>query len=151
MGRSYAIPVVNLSRAGGTARSALRQAEQIGDGPAVVVVEIGGNDLLSGLPGAQFASDLRRLLREVCRPERRVLLMELPLPPLCNEYGRAQRALADEFGCQLITKRTFVEVLAAPKGTVDSVHLSPRGHELMADRMWARVGPVLGRGADPAD
>jgi acyl-CoA thioesterase-1 len=136
--------VVNLSQAGGTARLALRQAEQIGDGPAIVVVEIGGNDLLSGVTSRQFEADLRLLLEATCRPGRRVLLMELPLPPLCNEYGRVQRALAAEFGCQLISKRTFVAVLGARDGTLDSVHLSPEGHALMADRIWSRIAPVLG-------
>jgi acyl-CoA thioesterase-1 len=144
MGRRYSVPVVNLSQAGGTARLALRQAEQIGDGPAIVVVEIGGNDLLSGVTSRQFEADLRLLLEATCRPGRRVLLMELPLPPLCNEYGRVQRALAAEFGCQLISKRTFVAVLGARDGTLDSVHLSPEGHALMADRIWSRIAPVLG-------
>lgn len=151
MGRRYSVPVVNLAQAGGTARSALRQAEQIGDGPAAVVVEIGGNDLLSGVTSRQFDADLRRLLEETCRPGRRVLLMELPLPPLCNEYGRVQRALAAEFGCQLISKRTFVAVLGARDGTLDSVHLSPEGHALMADRIWSHLAPVLGGGTRRAD
>lgn len=151
MGRRYSVPVVNLSQAGGTARSALRQAEQIGAGHAVVIIEIGGNDLLSGVPSQQFAVDLRRLLQEVCRAERRVLLMELPLPPFCNEYGRMQRELAREFGCQLISKRTFVAVLAAPDGTVDSIHLSPIGHSLMADRMWNCIAPVFGRATGLAE
>jgi acyl-CoA thioesterase-1 len=151
MGRRYSVPVVNLAQAGGTARSALRQAEQIAEGPAVVVVEIGGNDLLSGVTSDQFAIDLRRLLQETCRPERCVLLMELPLPPFCNEYGRVQRELAADFGCQLISKRTFVAILSAPDATVDSVHLSPNGHSLMADRMWNCLAPVLGRGAGLAE
>jgi acyl-CoA thioesterase-1 len=147
MARRYSVPVVNLSQAGGTARSALRQAEQIDPEPSVVVVEIGGNDLFSGVTSQQFAADLRQLLRVTCRPGRRVLLMELPLPPFCNEYGRVQRELASQFGCQLVSKRTFAAVLAAPAGTVDSVHLSPGGHSLMADRMWTYVAPVLGRAA----
>jgi acyl-CoA thioesterase-1 len=151
MARRYSVPVVNLSQAGGTARSALRQAEQIADGPAVVVVEIGGNDLLSGVTSEQFAIELRRLLQEACQRERRVLLMELPLPPACNEYGRVQRELAAEFGCRLISKRTFVAVLAASGATFDSVHLSPNGHSLMADRMWNCIAPLLGRGAGLAE
>jgi lysophospholipase L1-like esterase len=151
MKRRCSLPVVNLSQAGGTARSALRQADQIDEGRAVVIIEIGGNDLLSGVTSEQFGSDLRRLLQEVCRPERRVLLMELPLPPFCNEYGRVQRELAAEFGCQMISKRTFVAVLAAPDGTVDSVHLSPKGHSLMADRMWNCIAPVLGRATGLAE
>ncbi len=147
MGRRYSVPVVNLSQAGGTARSALRQAEQIDLEPSVVVVEIGGNDLLSGVGSHEFTTDLRRLLEETCQPGRRVLLMELPLPPFCNEYGRVQRELAAEFGCQMISKRTFVAILSEPDGTVDSVHLSPNGHSLMADRMWNCLAPVLGHSA----
>ena len=44
-----------------------------------------------------------------------------------------------------------VAVLAAPEGTVDSVHLSPQGHTLMADRMWRCIAPVLGYAVDLAE
>ena len=143
MSRRFSADVVNLSQPGATARSALRQAEGIEVESCIVVIEIGGNDLLSGLPASEFRRQLHDLLRDVSRPDRRVLMMELPLPPTFYGYGRAQRELADEYQVGLISKREFVRVLSTGEATVDSVHLAPAGHSLMADQVWRHVRPLL--------
>src|SRR5690606_429013 len=112
--------VVNLSLPGATAKSAWQQAERIpADAEALILLEIGGNDLLSGRPADEVRSDLHTLLERVVRSDRKILMMELPLPPWNVAYGRAQRELADEFGVGLITKRDFARVLSWPDATVD--------------------------------
>jgi acyl-CoA thioesterase-1 len=143
MARKYSVDVVNLAQPGGTARSALKQARQIDHADAIVIIEIGGNDLLSGVPARQFRADLEALLRAVAAPSRTLVMLELPLPPFCNEYGRSQRELADEFGVWLISKRDFVDVLSTRGGTVDGLHLSPAGHQLMADTIWERIQRLI--------
>jgi acyl-CoA thioesterase-1 len=143
MGREHRVDVVNLAREGATTRSALRQAEQVDHTHCVVIVEIGGNDLLEGVPGRRFEQDLKELLQELSAPGRQIVLMELPLPPLCNEYGRVQRRLARDFEATLISKRVFAGVLAASDATVDGVHLSPHGHQLMSERIWKQVDPLI--------
>ena len=143
MSHRYEANVVNLAEPGATTKSAIEQAAGIEAEACVVVIEIGGNDLLSGLPAGEFRQQLRSLLATVCRPGRRVLMMELPLPPTYVAYGFAQRELAAEFKVGLISKREFVRVLSTSDATVDGVHLSPAGHSLMADRMWQYIEPVL--------
>ena len=59
-------------------------------------------------------------------------MFELPLPPLFNRYAIDQRELAAEYGVLLIPKRRLTCVLAASGATLDGLHLSARGHELMA-------------------
>ena len=100
-----------------------------------------GNDMLSGLPSTEFDSDLTELLEALDVPGRQTILVELPLPPTFNEFGRVQRQRAREFGATLISKRLFVDVLSTRDATVDGVHLSPHGHQLMADRLWAHIEP----------
>jgi acyl-CoA thioesterase-1 len=139
-----ALIVHDLSRMEATAATAIKQCETIPADGGVVLLEIGGNDLLGSTPAEKFESDLGRLLDRVCAPDRIVLMFELPLPPLSNEYGRIQRRLAAEHGVVLIPKRVFVGVLTAGGATLDSVHLSRHGHELMA----SQVLRLLGRSAD---
>ena len=55
----------------------------------MIVVEIGGNDILGGTPAKQFERDLDQLLSVLAVQEnRQVLMFELPLPPFYNAYGR---------------------------------------------------------------
>jgi acyl-CoA thioesterase-1 len=135
------LEVVDLSRVGATAASALRQANHLPPEGGVVLLEIGGNDLLGSTSSAKFAEDLDHLLSRVCAPGRPVLMFELPLPPFRNEYGRAQRRLAARHDVRLIPKRVFISVLTADGATLDGVHLSPSGHELMADVVLRLLRP----------
>jgi lysophospholipase L1-like esterase len=71
-----------------------------------------------------------------------VVMFELPLPPFRNEYGRVQRKLASKYGVVLIPKRVFVGVLTEEGATMDGVHLSPQGHERMAEIVWNSIRAV---------
>jgi acyl-CoA thioesterase-1 len=135
------VEVHNLARTGATTAMALAgQAEQIQPGRCIVLIEIGGNDLLGGTSAAQFRSDLDRLLAAVAREDRTLVMFELPLPPLCNAYGRAQRELAARYNVRLIPKRVLIGVLADREATSDTIHLTDRGHRQLADAVWRVIG-----------
>jgi acyl-CoA thioesterase-1 len=139
---SRQIEVTDLSRVGATAASAFRQAEKLPADGGMVLIEIGGNDLFGSTSAEHFERDLDHLLARVCTPGRVVLMLELPLPPFCNQYGMVQRRLAAQFGVRLIPKRIFMDVLTGSETTLDSVHLSPKGHQRMAEVIWEVVGPA---------
>ena len=101
--------------------------------PGIVVVEIGGNDLLGGGSADAFAVGLDRLLRRVGGPDRTVYLFELPLPPGFNRWGLAQRRLAARHGARLVPKRILADLLADADLTTDTVHLSAAGQRRLAD------------------
>jgi acyl-CoA thioesterase-1 len=108
-----------------------------------MLIEIGGNDFFESVPPANFAADLDRLLTALSRPNHQLLMLELPLPPFYNAYGRVQRDLAARHGVPLISKREFAGVIFAPDATLDTVHLSESGHVRFADMVWRHVGPLL--------
>ncbi|MCK4284429.1 MAG: lysophospholipase, partial [Candidatus Brocadiae bacterium] len=132
--------VVNLARAGATARTAWVQADEVPAEASVVLVEIGGNDLLKGHPPLAFEADLRGLLARLIGRDRAIVMFELPLPPFHNRYGRIQRVLADEFGVTLLPKRLLAGVLAGRDSTLDGLHLSQQGHRQMAELMAGVLG-----------
>jgi acyl-CoA thioesterase-1 len=137
LAHDHGLTVHDFSHVGATVRSAaLKQAIRLEEKDGIVLLEIGGNDLLGTTSAPDFHNGLDQLLANVCRPGRTVLMFELPLPPFRNEFGRIQRALAAEYGVTLVPKRIFLHVLMTPGATVDGVHLSPKGHELMRDVVW---------------
>lgn len=110
----------------------------------LVLLEIGGNDVLGSRSAADFERNLDELLRLVCGSKRAVLMFELPVPPLANAYALAQRRLAAKHGVALIPKRIFVTVLTGDAATIDSVHLTASGHARMAEAVWQVVRPAYG-------
>ena len=83
-------------------------------------------------PLAGYEHHLRRLLDAVRAPGRTVVMLGIPLPPFASEYGRIQRALAEDAGVALIPKRHFARILAGPDATIDGLHFTDSGHQEMA-------------------
>jgi acyl-CoA thioesterase-1 len=136
---AHDVEVVDLSQMGATVASAMKQADGLPAEGGLVLLEIGGNDLLGSTSAKKFSQDLDALLSCVCVPGRTVLMFELPLPPLSNEFGRTQRSLAAKHSVLLIPKRLFISVLTTDGATLDSIHLSPHGHAQMAALVWSLI------------
>jgi acyl-CoA thioesterase I len=143
----FARPVIDLSAEGATAHLAIRQVQALNSRypelKAVVLIEIGGNDYFELIPPTDFSSELDSLLTLLERPNRQLLMVELPLPPFYNAYGRVQRELAAKHQIPLISKREFASVVFSRGATLDTVHLSESGHALMAVMIWRHVGRLL--------
>ncbi|MEW4530330.1 GDSL-type esterase/lipase family protein [Maioricimonas sp. JC845] len=139
--REETIRIQDLSHMGETAASALKRVKEHPVEHPLVVVEIGGNDLLGSTGTEQFARDLDTLLHEVSAAGRQVVMFELPLPPLHHEWGRIQRDAARRYDVKLLPRRVFLSVLACGGATLDSIHLSAAGQQKMARRVWDCVGP----------
>ncbi len=145
---SHQVDVVNLAQPGAMADSALKQAQNIPrDAEGIILIEIGGNDLLSGRSAETYGSDLKKLLDQISAPNRTMVLMELPLAPFKNDYGQVQRDLAAKYNAVLISKREFACVLGTADGTLDGIHLSHAGQQLMAEVVWQAVRPLYNSAA----
>ncbi len=127
--------IINLAVAGATVKTALRQAEKIEYEFTMVLLEIGGNDLLNQTEPEQFSRQMDELLLKAQGPRRLLVMLELPLPPFCGDYGRIQRTLADKYDVILIPKRYLANVLTTTGATEDGIHLSHKGHQMMAEIM----------------
>lgn len=145
LAKSHArVTVHDFSRVGATVSSAYAQAERLPPTGDLVLLEIGGNDLLGSTTVADYERHLERLLTRVSAANRAVVMFELPLPPLCNEYGRIQRRLAARHGVSLIPRRVLIGVLTGDQATTDSIHLAQAGHDHMAAVVWNVIQPAYG-------
>lgn len=135
--------VSNLSEAGATTADGLKYIFQANHFPGLVIVDLGGNDLLGGGSLADFERNLDGILSYLQHRNRSVALVELPLLPGKNAWGLAQRRLSHRYRCSLIPKRLLVDVLATPGSTVDTLHLSQAGHQRLAEQIWSVIEPAL--------
>jgi lysophospholipase L1-like esterase len=118
-------------------------AEKITPEDHIVLIEIGGNDLLAGTPSSEFRRALDALLSKVSAPGRTLLMFELPLLPNKIAYGQIQRRLATKYRVLLIPKRFLVDVIGGANATSDGLHLSEAGARRMATLMAQALLPVL--------
>lgn len=126
------VAVKNLSRPGASVADGRVMADKITPDDRIVLIEIGGNDLLSGTPSVEFGRNLDLLLSKLAAPGRIIVMFELPLLPHRIAYGRIQRRLASKYGVWLIPKHYLVQVIGGSNATLDGLHLSQDGARQMA-------------------
>ena len=137
LGRNLGIPVTNLALPSDTATAALQNQIPLlpvrGQREECVIIEIGGNDMLDGMAGDQFAAALDGILTAARGESRRTeILLELPLLPGRWQYGAIQRRLAAKHDVLLAPKRILARVLLGRGNTSDGIHLLQQGHEALA-------------------
>ena len=137
------IDVVSLARAGAGAGDALRLLRRSPIGAGMVILEIGGNDVIGRGDPRQFERNLNALGGILESPDRKLVMLELPLLPFGNSYGRAQRRIADRYHMALVPRRYFAGLLSTPGATIDGVHLSAEGQQLMAAMIWDLIGASM--------
>jgi acyl-CoA thioesterase-1 len=123
--------------------AALSQINTLERNAGLILVEIGGNDVLGTTTAVKFEADLDRLLATLVQFSSDLVMFELPLPPLHNEFGRIQRELARKHSVKLVPKRILAAVLSESGVTIDSLHLSPQGHQRLAEDVWNIIGSAF--------
>lgn len=135
---------VNLALPGETAGAALRNQLPAVPPPLpgdTVIVAIGGNDMLEGLPAGAFEDSLDALITSArAGGTREVVVLELPVVPGAWRFGAIQRRLATKHGVALVPKRVLAGVLLEPGCTYDGLHPTQRGHERLAEEIRGNLG-----------
>ena len=148
-----AASVVNASISGDTTsggRSRLPQLMQKHK-PTHVILELGGNDALRGLPLKQTEANLVAMARAAKAGGARVMVIGMQVPP---NYGRKY---GDEFSALFANVARSESAALVPfllKGVADGpdalalfqpdrIHPSEAAHPLMLDNVWPVLRPLL--------
>lgn len=119
--------------------------------PSVVVIELGGNDALRGLPLASTQANLSAMIRAAKAAGARVLIAGMQVPP---NYGRRY---ADDFAAlfqRVATeeKTALVPFLLAGVADVpdadalfqpDRIHPRAEAHPRILDNVWPALRPLI--------
>jgi acyl-CoA thioesterase I len=143
MQRATGVEVKNYAKAGAGVADGLAMAERIGPADHLILIELGGNDLLSGEPAEIFSGNLEQLMMKIMAPGKTVVMFELPLIPTAVAYGRAQRRIAGKYGVVLIPKRFLAEALSGHDATFDGLHLTNAGAMRMATMVAEILSPAF--------
>jgi acyl-CoA thioesterase-1 len=146
--RDYSVVNASISgetTAGGRARLKTALARHK---PAVVVLELGANDGLRGLPLAQMKENLSAMVREAQAAGARVLLVGMKMPP---NYG-PDYAQAFESAFAEVARRHkaplvpfFLDGFAEDPALfqADRIHPTEAAQPLMLERVWKELQRML--------
>lgn len=142
--------VVNASisgetSSGGASRIAATLAQHQ---PAIVILALGGNDGLRGLPIKQMHENLAHILRASQRAGARVLLVGMKLPPnygpqYTRDFGSVFVTLARQYRTALVP---FVLEGMADKRDLfqdDNLHPTAQAQPIILETVWKALRPLL--------
>jgi len=116
--------------------------------PAVVIVELGGNDGLRGLPVAQMKANLAAIIERSRKSGARVLLMGMKMPPnygsdYTTEFEGAYAELAKRYKVALLP--FLLEGFAEKPDFFqpDRIHPTAEAQPLILERVWQKLAPLL--------
>lgn len=145
----YRYRVVNAGVSGDTSAGGLARLDwQLAQRPALVVLELGANDGLRGLPVAHTRANLGQLITRSKAAGAQVVLAGMQVPPNMGadysaEFRQMYPDLAAEHGVPLIP---FVleGVAGVPAlNQADGIHPTAEGQAMLAATVWAHVEPLL--------
>jgi acyl-CoA thioesterase-1 len=143
--------VVNAGVSGETSAGGLRRIDWLLQQPiAVLVLELGANDMLRGQDVEAMRANLQEIIdrTRAAHPNVRIVIAGMQAAPNLGEpYGRQFAAtfveLADENGAELIPF-LLDEVAGIPELNLpDGNHPNAEGQRLVADNVWRVLGPIL--------
>jgi acyl-CoA thioesterase I len=141
--------VVNAGVSGDTSAGGLRRLDWALDGDVrVLIVELGGNDGLRGLPPDELKKNLTAIVRAARDRHLAVLLCGMEAPPNAGQaYATAFRevfsAVAREEKVPLV--RFVLDNVAGIEALnqQDGIHPNARGARIVADTVWPALRPLL--------
>ncbi|MBL0313608.1 MAG: arylesterase [Holophagaceae bacterium] len=141
--------VVNAGVSGDTTTGGLARLDWIYKQKVeVLVVALGANDGLRGIPVGQTEKNLRAILRRAQKEGSRILLVGIHLPDNFGSQAQARFAsiyprLAAEFRVPLVP--FLLEGVAMDPGLnqADGIHPNTAGTRKVADHLWEKLGPML--------
>jgi acyl-CoA thioesterase-1 len=152
----YGFRVVNASVSGETSAGGLARLPRALtlQRPSIVVLELGANDGLRGLPLEQTRENLGSMLALIKQAQAAVLLLGLQLPPNYGErytsgFKAMYQSLADQYHIALLPFLLENVALKPALMQADGLHPNEQGQPLLLDNVWPRLAPLL-RAQKPA-
>ena len=143
--------VVNAGQSGDTTAGGLGRLDWLLNNKIdVLVLELGANDGLRGLPVEEVRKNLQAIIdRTKARyPQAKIIIAGMKVPPnMGGDYGRrfeaVFRELAKKNNLPLIP--FILERVGGMRGLnlQDGIHPTAKGHEIVADNVWKVLEPVL--------
>ena len=147
---NYTYRVVNASVSGDTSRTGLNRLDDAlkQHKPAIVIIALGGNDGLRGLPISETENSLSSIIDRSQQAGLSVLLAGVRLPPNYGAYSNSQFAalfqrLASKYNVPLVSK-ILDQVADNPDlMQADGTHPTAEGQKQVLENVWPLLETLL--------
>jgi acyl-CoA thioesterase I len=152
--QGYGYQVVNASVSGETSDGGLERlprALQLHQ-PGIVILELGANDGLRGLPVSETRANLARMAQLAQAAGAHVLLVGIRMPPnygprYTEEFARIFPELASQYHLPLVPFLLEKVALDPTRMQADGLHPNAQGEPAVLETLWPYLKPLLKKSA----
>jgi acyl-CoA thioesterase I len=156
--QGYGYEVVNASVSGETSSGGLERlprALQLHQ-PGTVILELGANDGLRGLPIEAMRDNLSHMVRMAQAKGAQVLLVGIQIPPnygprYTDEFARVFEGVANQYHLPLVPFLLTGVALDPTRMQEDGMHPNPHGEPVVLDTVWRYLKPLLKKNAETGE
>lgn len=152
--KGYGYRVVNASISGDTTGNGLRRLPRSLDihQPEILIIELGGNDGLRGLPVQLMHDNLAKMISMATENDIQVVLAGMLIPPnygddYTNEFAAVFPSLAAEYDTPLIPFFMEGVALDSDKMQADGIHPNTDAQPILMETVWTTLEPELAKQA----
>ena len=146
----YDYEVVNAGVSGDTTLGGLERSDWVleQENARILVLELGANDLLRGVPVAKMKDNLDKIIRKAKARNLRILLCGMLAPPTMGiEYQRDFTMVFPDLATEhkIGFLPFLLENVAMKKelNQADSIHPNAEGEKIMTDNIYKALKPML--------
>jgi acyl-CoA thioesterase-1 len=154
--QGYGYQVVNASVSGETTAGGLARLPRALEvhHPAIVILELGGNDGLRALPVAQMRANLTQMVTLTLAAGAKPLLLGMRMPPnygphYTEEFALVFSDLAREKKMPLVPFLLTDIALSPNLLQGDDIHPNELGQPILLDNVWPALKPLLAPALKP--
>ena len=148
----YNFEVINAGVSGDTSLGGLERADWVleQDNAKILILELGANDLLRGVPVAQMKENLDKIIVKAKAKNIKILLCGMLAPPTMGaEYQKAFTVafpdLASEHKVEFLPFLLDNIALKKELNQADGIHPNAEGEKIMTDNVYKALKPMLAR------
>ena len=148
--QGYGYEVVNASVSGETSGGGLQRLPRALEKhhPDLVILELGANDGLRGLPIADTKENLVKMVQLVQAAGARVMLVGIRIPPnygprYANEFAEIYPGIAKQYHLPLVPFLLDKVALDPTLMQSDGLHPNAGGEPLVLQTVWRELAPLL--------
>ena len=153
--RSYQFEVVNAGVSGDTTAGGLRRLDWVLEGDVrILILALGGNDGLRGLPVAEMKRNLAAMIERAQSRGIAVLLTSMEAPPNLGvsytaEFRQVFRELEKEY--DVASLPFLLQDVAGERALnqPDGIHPNSKGARVLANNVWTILEPMLATVSNP--
>ena len=146
----YGLQVANASVSGETTTGGLARLPRAlaAHDPRIVILELGANDGLRGLPPAELKKNLAAIIERAQAKKIAVLLTGMEAPPNFGpdytvSFRQVYRDLAREYHVALLPFLLDKVAGIASLNQGDGIHPNVDGAQIVADNVWSALKPIV--------